>query len=490
MLRYIGLTALGWTLAACASAPQPDSPPPPPEPVIVETTTAERPRAELFMTQGSAMEQCESVSAVHQVFTCMEIFYGTNRELLEPGVQNGERPRDLGNLFGPRADRPNNCDPNADLLRDTATKFDTCHLGTVTVSVPFKRDDKLEDGGGSPKFARSGEELSDRDLRSEFAIMGFDRLAEADFIELIQLRLGGATQTEGHAIVYVHGFNVPFRNAAFRAAQLKYDTGFDGPVMFFSWPANQSAFAYLNDQTDADLSVDALARFLRLAHHTVTEQNPDAEVHIIAHSMGTRVTAQALSRIASFEDDNLFGEVIFAAGDLDDSLFTEWIGSATHLMDGVTLYASNMDGAVAVSSVLRNLTAPFGTQDDPKRRIGFFDGDGAPATYPAIVDEARPEFRVDTIDISRIGGRSLFGFINLSRWFVANHAAYANSTNVTDDMIALICQSNPEDGIRPMPPERGMLEFETEDGFWRALNTARGDRPIKPGCTAFGTADG
>ena len=40
-------------------------------------------------------------------------------------------------------------------------------------------------------------------------------------------------------------------------------------------------------QEDADLSVDALARYLRLVHETVTTGERPMKLHIIAHSMGT-----------------------------------------------------------------------------------------------------------------------------------------------------------------------------------------------------------
>ena len=38
-------------------------------------------------------------------------------------------------------------------------------------------------------------------------------------------------------LLFVHGFNVPFEAAIYRAAQIAYDVKYQGPIMVFSWPA-------------------------------------------------------------------------------------------------------------------------------------------------------------------------------------------------------------------------------------------------------------
>ncbi len=49
------------------------------------------------------------------------------------------------------------------------------------------------------------------------------------------------------ALVFVHGYNVEFEEAARRTAQMKYDLGFSGPALFYSWPSKGSLVGYSND---------------------------------------------------------------------------------------------------------------------------------------------------------------------------------------------------------------------------------------------------
>ena len=206
----------------------------------------------------------------------------------------------------------------------------------------------------------------------------------------------------------------------------------EAPVFFFSWPSNGSVLDYLSDQEDADLSVDALARYLRFAHETVRAGDPDMQLHIIAHSMGTRVTAQALARLGDFEDSPDFGHVVFAAGDLDSNLFEEWMGSAADIYQGVTLYASNQDAAIGFSGVLRNLSNNLKfwgeANDDIKLRIGFYKDTAQPVAFDIRDGEDRNI--VKTIDVSEAARNSSF-------LFSVKHTTYAESRTITDDIRCL-----------------------------------------------------
>ena len=94
---------------------------------------------------------------------------------------------------------------------------------------------KLREGGGSFDSARSGESLSIQELRQFFALLdhiSFDRDPDG-FAARVHEVMANADPDAEHAFVFIHGFNVPFRNAAFRTAQLKYDMQIEGPVFFF-----------------------------------------------------------------------------------------------------------------------------------------------------------------------------------------------------------------------------------------------------------------
>ena len=152
-----------------------------------------------------------------------------------------------------------------------------------------------------------------------------------------------------------------------------------------------------------------------------------AMLHIIAHSMGTRVTAQALARLSDFEDSPSFGHVVFAAGDLDTNLFEEWMGASSRLYDGVTIYTSRQDRAVGFSGWLRNLSrkmAFWGANNDVKRRIGFYEKKSAPSTFD--LPSSTGEQVAKTIDISEAAKKSFL--------FKVRHSVYAESKLITDDI--------------------------------------------------------
>src|SRR5262245_31066233 len=97
-----------------------------------------------------------------------------------------------------------------------------------------------------------------------------------------------------HALVFLHGFNVTFEDAAIRAAQIGFDLKVLGATAFFSWPSRGRVTAYPADEATIEASEPAIADFL-----VDFAANCGAEkVHLIAHSMGNRGLLRALQRIA------------------------------------------------------------------------------------------------------------------------------------------------------------------------------------------------
>ncbi|MEL6829505.1 MAG: alpha/beta hydrolase, partial [Pseudomonadota bacterium] len=412
---------------------------PPPLPSTPVTGTIEVPASRSTESFQADSNGCTKLLAAgYDGFTCVSLFYGTNRA---PTTYQGpirSRRQDIatdeGDLFSIRPDRRKNCEPNSRDYSETRDSTRVCHLGEVVVSIPDTRRRLLQAGGGAFDAARSGEALSLNELRKEFALLDHTSYDsdQAAFATRVQQIIRNSAPDDRHAFVYIHGFNVPFRNAAFRTAQLKYDMQIDAPVFFFSWPSNGSLLDYLSDQEDADLSVDALARYLRFVHETVRAGDPEMKLHIVAHSMGTRVTSQALARLSDFEDAPDFGHIVFAAGDLDSNLFEEWMGAAARVYQGVTLYTSNQDAAIGFSGTLRNLSNNLKfwgePNDDIKLRIGFYKDSGQPAAFD--MRDAQDRNIVRTIDVSEAARKSSF-------LFSVKHSTYAESRIITDDIRCL-----------------------------------------------------
>jgi esterase/lipase superfamily enzyme len=185
-----------------------------------------------------------------------------------------------------------------------------------------------------------------------------------------------------HALFFLHGFNVSFEGAAIRAAQIGYDLKVPGATAFFSWPSRGNVAAYPVDEASIEASEGAITDFLV---DFTTNCGAD-KVHVIAHSMGNRGLLRALQRIAANAETRgkvKFGQVFLAAPDVDRDVFLDLARLYPEHAERATLYASDGDLAVHVSSKLHD--AP---------RAGYF----TPYTVaPGVDTVAVPDFDVDLL---------------------------------------------------------------------------------------------
>jgi esterase/lipase superfamily enzyme len=235
------------------------------------------------------------------------------------------------------------------------------------------------------------------------------------------LRLG----ITAHALIYIHGYNMSFGNAAIRAAQLAYDLKVPGPTVFFSWPSRSSVTAYPMDEASIEASERAITEFLvDFTVHCGAEK-----VHVIAHSMGNRGLLRALQRIAANAETRgrvKFGQVFLAAPDVDRDLFLDLAHLYPEHAERTTLYASNGDLPVHLSAKLHN--AP---------RAGYF----TPYTVALGIDTvAVPDFDLDLL----------------------GHAYFAQAEALLHDIYDLMCHNK-------APAQRQRITPAVHEGtaFWR-----------------------
>lgn len=156
------------------------------------------------------------------------------------------------------------------------------------------------------------------------------------------------------ALIFIHGFNVTFENAARRTAQLAVDlytadSTFDVVPILYSWPSHGRTKAYLADEENIEWTIPHLEKFLT----DVVECTGAKKLNVIAHSMGNRALAAAISAMGRAGKDTTFNQVVLTAPDIPADIFLRDIvpyipGTARRL----TLYASSKDIALAAS---RNL---------------------------------------------------------------------------------------------------------------------------------------
>jgi hypothetical protein len=159
------------------------------------------------------MTDGEGDAASGSGYTCITLLYGTNREAQ---TDFGER-LDHQEAFTVRLDPT--CEPGRVAV---GTRY--CHLGLLTVTVP----DSRQRGDRINAVPRDAIRVTDRQRRRLISVWNYEPLDENEFSALAFDMLADAVgQMDGEfnnqVIVFIHGFNVRFRDAAFRAAQIKYD---------------------------------------------------------------------------------------------------------------------------------------------------------------------------------------------------------------------------------------------------------------------------
>lgn len=366
-------------VAACHGAPPPALPVPP-APVLP-------PRAELP----------RSYAALDTVAVRLNILVATTRRAVA-----SERP---GERFGP----------------DDA---DSLQFAAVGVNVPPYRS------RGTGELPRPGamrvNPLSYRpDPERDFFVTSVIPVDSNRFVQRIASDL--AMTRSRDILVFVHGFNTSFEDAALRAAQLAADIGFDGTVVLFSWPSAASVTSYVRDQQAAR---NAGFHLLRVLRGHAAAALPD-RIHLLGHSMGSEVIAKALSLVAAGDSLPRFGQVVLAAPDVDARIFRREILPMLETRAArVTLYASSDDEALRASRSISNVW-----------RLGL-GGDSLTVVRG-----------MDTIDATRVRGDAL------------GHTMFGNEAFLSD-LATLLAEGKAPAERRLLAASRGGLTY------WRF----RGDR--------------
>ena len=185
-------------------------------------------------------------------------------------------------------------------LAGTATRFDVAELTTnPTLLIATTRKPvngaRAKPWFGSERAARMSiaraKLAAPEEGRFSLASIGMDDW-RIDAIEIApkigDLLVPAAGMRD--VLLYVHGFNQTFETAALDAARLSNAIRFRGETMVFSWPSKAQLFDYGYDRESAMWSRDALEQVLS----GLITSPAVGRVHIVAHSVGTMVTMEAI----------------------------------------------------------------------------------------------------------------------------------------------------------------------------------------------------
>jgi esterase/lipase superfamily enzyme len=274
--------------------------------------------------------------------------------------------------------------------RDEASVY----YGQCQVAVP--KSHKIGELG-SPWWKRLLNWEDDRVKLTELT-----RLAEGAFWGSVRAALGTTPAGAKRVLVFIHGYNVSFEEAARRTAQLAADLNVPGLAAFYSWPskASPTPLGYTADEASIEVSEGRISEFLtRLAAESGAER-----IDVLAHSMGNRGLLRALQRIGAAAAGLAkipLGQLVLAAPDIDAALFRD-LAKAYSLGQRTTLYVSSKDRALAASGIVH---------DHP--RAGY--------TPPVTVIDGIDTIEVSNIDLTFLG-----------------HGYYAAARDLLHDMHELI----------------------------------------------------
>ncbi len=188
------------------------------------------------------------------------------------------------------------------------------------------------------------------------------------------------------AVVYIHGFNESFGRSCRHAALLQERLGLDGRLLLFSWPADRKYVTYASDAGDLAWSLPDLRAVLK----GLVARHGSAGVSVLGHSLGARATVEVLARMD--EGAGAFGQVVLIAPDIARSRFAELRPALERWADRVTIYASENDLALRLSTVV-NTSARLGITDEESHAV------------------SAPSAKVQFVDVSGTGRYSLSGHV-------------------------------------------------------------------------------
>lgn len=300
--------------------------------------------------------------------------------------------------------------------------------GTCLVSVPKAHiKGEMEEPSGFWN--------STPDPAHHFVLKEIETATWENFRTLIQKTVNPKAQGGEDALVFIHGYSVPFDRAAMRTAQVAIDLEFPGVPLFFSWPSDGALLSYLSDREDAEWSAIHLEKFLM----DLRGQKPLGKIHLIAHSMGSQALLRALSHLALIrgpKGEAIFENVILAAPDFDEELFLEQIGpQILGLANQWTLYVSDKDMALQASEIIRQSTG---------KRLG--------QPLPTLAG-------LDTVDVSGI---------EVTPWSLPDkHSYFAKKEMVVTDI---------KSALKGLPPEkRNLIHIKTDSmDYWEIKDFDKG----------------
>jgi esterase/lipase superfamily enzyme len=196
------------------------------------------------------------------------------------------------------------------------------------------------------------------------------------------------------------GFKRDFDTAAENAARMADITGFTGRVVLWSWPSQNNAAAYLMDRTSLRWSENHLARFIQ----ALVQESGVQRLVLVAHSLGAQGLSFALFEkigAATIAAWPVAKHLVLLAPDIDLAIFRrDVVPGLVAAKVPTTLYTSASDRALIASTKVNGYPRVGDSSDgvhtfegvetvDATRAFGSFLGHSYYRRSSTVADDLR-----------------------------------------------------------------------------------------------------
>lgn len=223
--------------------------------------------------------------------------------------------------------------------------------------------------------------------------------------------IDAALQSSKRMLIFVHGFNNRFFEAAKRAMTLKNALGNDTEVVLWSWPSKRDGLSGNYDYDKESVGGRARTQFRRLLK-ALKKGSESTSLNILAHSMGSWHTVGVMSDLSDDTARPRLHHIVLAAPDVPRDEFKFALDDMRRVANRITLYACGWDWALKTSKIIN---------DYPRAGTG---GD-----RNIVVSDM-----LESVDVD-------------ARWLSTNHSYVFETGSVLSDLTALI-QTDAKAGAR------------------------------------------
>lgn len=166
-----------------------------------------------------------------------------------------------------------------------------------------------------------------------------------------------ASKNDGRVLLYVHGFRETFDSTSRDSAQIGRLSGYNGPIIQYSWPSQGELFSYVVDETNMYWTERNFRNFLQ----KLAEQPWVKDIVLVSHSLGARLILPSIEYVdakAASADSSNISSIILASPDIDTADFERdaaaGILSQRRVSMGhhMTIYVSSNDKALGISRTI------------------------------------------------------------------------------------------------------------------------------------------